>query len=304
MSKITITILGTTAGVPTRERAHPAIYLSYDDGEETCILFDCGEGTQRQMLIAGLNLMKIDKVFITHWHGDHCLGLPGLVDTMGFEGRKTKLGIYAPEPARVRKVLDFSRSMSKFTVAPRKVSSKGKRVTTLLETDRFVIKSVPVSHGVPAVAYSLEEKDKIVIDVEKARSLGLPEKGEIYRKLKDKGKARFEGRKIELADVSRREKGKKIVYSGDTEICDNLREFVTGADLLIQDCTYLEDITDGKPHMHACLPEVIKMAEERGVSRTVLTHISRKYPDISLFRPEIEKKEGFELAEDFKRIVV
>ncbi len=299
MSHIKLTILGTTAGVPTRERAHSAVHLSYDDGKESCFLFDCGEGTQRQFILAGLNMMKIDNIFITHWHGDHCLGLPGMVDTMGFEGRERPLTVYAPEAGKVRKCLGFSYCKGKFNVLSRNVPHRGVRITRLLETDRVHIVSVPVRHGVPAVAYALVEKDKAVVDLEKAASFGLPEKGEIYKQIKETGELFLEGKRILLEDISVIKKGKKIVYSGDTEICGSLRELVHGADILIQDCTYFSEMSAKRPYKHASLPEVIEMFKSEDVKRMVLTHISRKHQDNSQLRSLIESCEGVELAEDF-----
>lgn len=304
MSKIKITILGTTAGVPTRERAHTAIHISYDDGVESCMLFDCGEGTQRQFLFAGLNMMKLDDVFITHWHGDHCLGIPGMVDTMGFEDRKRPLTIYAPEVRRVGKCIAASRSMSKFKVESRAVPSRGTRITTVMQAERFSVKSIPVSHGVPAVAYGIFEKDKTGIDKEKAARLGLPDKGEIYRKLKETGSLVIDGRKLLLEDVARVERGKKVVYSGDTEICDNLKRLAEGSDLLVQDCTYFEDTDGDKPHKHASLPEVMEMIAECSVKKVVLTHVSRKHQDTSFLKEVIAKYNNVQLAEDFTEIVV
>ncbi|MGB2661915.1 MAG: MBL fold metallo-hydrolase [Candidatus Omnitrophota bacterium] len=305
MSKIKLRILGTTAGVPTKERAHAAIYLSYDDGEEFCYLWDCGEGTQRQFLFGGLNVMKINQMFITHWHGDHCLGLPGMVDTMGFEGRQKPLTVYAPEAGKVRRSLAVSHSMGKFKIIPRGVPSRGSKVTTLLEAERFRIVSTPVKHSVPAVAYALLEKDKLSVDPEKAVKLGLPQQGELYSRLKEKGEVRLEGRKIRLEDISVTKKGKKVVYSGDTEICDNLKKLVSGADLLVQDCTYFSEEKDfERPHEHASLPEVIEMVREEKVKKAVLTHISRKCRDIDQMRKMVEGYDNIEIAEDFLEVTI
>lgn len=304
MSKITLTILGTTAGVPTVKRAHSAIHLVYDDGEEFSCLFDCGEATQRQFMFAGLNMMKIDNVFITHWHGDHCLGLPGMVDTMGFEGRKKMLSIYAPEKRRIWKSLKFSRSVNKFKIFACNVPAKGSRTIELLETEWFRIISIPTKHGVPAVAYALVEKDKYCIDLEKAKGFGLPERGELYGRLKAGEKVLVNNQKIGLDDVSVVRKGKKVVYSGDTEPCDNLSRLICDADLLIQDCTYFDDETGKHPYKHATLTEILKMVMEGRVKQTILTHISRKYQDTYRLKELVKKYPTFTLAEDFMKIVV
>lgn len=304
MSKIKVHILGTTAGIPTRERSHSALYVTYDDGIEFPFLFDCGEGTQLQLLKAGLNMMKLDNVFITHWHGDHCLGLPGMIDTMGFEGRDNPLNIYAPESGRVKKLLDFSYSIGKFKLVPHNVPSKGTKIIDLLEEDRFKIVSSPAKHSIPAVSYALVEKDKTVIDMNKALSAGMPEKGEIYKELKEKGKVIIDGKTISLDEVTIVKKGKKIVYSGDTEICDNLRNLVKDADLIIQDCTYFTEQGPDKRYQHATLPEIIKMVEEGNVKKVILTHISRKYQDIEELRSIIDNYDYFEVAEDLMVVEV
>jgi len=304
MSRIKVTLLGTTAGVPTEKRAHACIHVSYDDGEEFSYLFDCGENAQRQLMKAHLNIMKINDVFISHWHGDHCLGLAGMVDTMGFEGRKIPLTIYAPEARRIKRCLSFSHSMGRFRVVPRRVPATGRHVKKLLDMDRFTIVSVPVKHSVPAVAYALVEKDKRCIDLRKAIPLGLPEKSDLYAELKKKGRIRLDKRHITLNDISTVKKGKKIVYSGDTEICGNLKRLVRDADLVIQDCTYFERQGADRPYKHAALPEIIDMVSEENVKKVILTHISRKYTDTKELKTLIGDRPNFEIAEDFMETVI
>ncbi|MBU0684206.1 MAG: ribonuclease Z [Candidatus Omnitrophota bacterium] len=304
MSKFKITILGTTAAVPTAQRAHSSLHISYKDEQESCFLFDCGEGTQRQLITARVSMMKIDNIFITHWHGDHCLGLPGLIDTMGFEGREEPLTIYAPEVKKVKRLLSFCHSAGKFKINLRKVPIKGKKPVKIFKTERFEISSIPVKHGMPAVAYAVIEHDKVSIDTEKIEKLNLPQNDKLYKKLKAKGKVRIKGVLVKLEDVSLKKKGKKIVYSGDTEICDNLISLVENADLLVQDCTYFDTQGTGKPYKHASLPEIMEMSCNKHVKRTVLTHISRKYHDVAWLKNLIKNYPGFDIAEDFMEISV
>jgi len=303
MAKIEITILGTTAGIPTRERAHAALYLSYKGKNEFCYLLDCGEGTQRQILLADLNPMKLDEIFITHWHGDHYFGLPGLIDTMGFENRLKPLTIYAPEAERFTNLLDLGYSSKGFKITPKNVPVKGCQIKELLETGDFKIVSVPVRHDVAAVAYSLIEKDRVKINKEKAKKVGLPAQGLIYREIKEKGRVIFEGKKIEFEDISLVEKGKKIVYSGDTEICDNLTRLVQDADLLIQDCTYF-DSEKFEKYGHASLEDVVKMVEQAKVKRVILTHISRRYRDLEKLRRKVRDYPTLTIAEDFMKVTI
>ena len=303
MAKIEVTILGTTAGIPTRKRAHAALYLSYKGKNEFCYLFDCGEGAQRQILLADLNPMKLNEIFITHWHGDHYLGLPGLIDTMSFENRLKPLTIYAPEVERLTNLLNSGYSSKRFQVRPKDVPVKGSQIKKLLETSDFKIVSVPVKHGVAAVAYSLIEKDRLKINKEKAKKVGLPAQGPIYREIKEKGRVIFEGRNIKFGDISLAEKGKKIVYSGDTEICDNLIRLVQDADLLIQDCTYF-DSERKEEYGHASLEDVVKMVEISKVKRVILTHISRRYRDLEELRRKLKDYPTLTVAEDFMKVTI
>ncbi|MCD6574954.1 ribonuclease Z [Candidatus Aerophobetes bacterium] len=303
MSRIEIVFLGTTAGIPTRKRSHPALHLTYTSDREFCYLFDCGEGTQRQMLIAGLNFMKINHIFITHWHADHYLGLPGLVETMGFEGRNTPLTICSTEPDRTRVLLNLGYSPPSFNIIYKAVPTGEHGITSLLETDYFTIVSTPVNHTVPSVAYALVEKDKVRIDKEKLKKLGLPDKSELYGELKRKGKVFFNSKQVKLEEVYSVEKGKKVVYSGDTRICDSLIEISQNADLLIQDCTYF-DSQDFEDYGHASVGEVMKFLDKVKVARVILTHISRRYKDLRSLRKMVKNHPNLEIAKDFMRVVV
>jgi len=303
MTEIEITILGTTAGIPTRERAHPAIYLSYRGEKEFCFLFDCGEGTQRQMLLANLNLMKLNEIFITHWHGDHYLGLPGLVDTMSFEKRVRPLTIYAPESRKIMDLLNCGYSSREFEVVIKDVPAKGDRIVDLLETEDFKVVSIPVEHSIPAVAYGLIEKDKVRIDKEKAREVELPAQGQIYREIKEKGRVIFKGREIKLEDISLTTKGKKVVYSGDTRVCDNLIKLAQNADLLIQDCTYFNS-GEFEEYEHTSIKDLIEMVEKIKVKKVILTHISRRYRDPDQLKEKIKAYPNWRIAEDFMRITI
>ncbi len=305
MAKIEITILGTAAGIPTRKRAHPAIYLRYEDKNEFCYLFDCGEGTQRQILLADLNPMKLNEIFITHWHGDHCLGLQGLLTTMSFENREKTLTIYAPGIEEFANSLNSRYPSKKFKMVLKNVPTEGSEITDLLETDNLKIVSTPAEHGIPAVSYALIEKYKIKIDKEKAKKLGLPAQGLIYKEIKERGRAIFKGRQIKLKDVSLVKRGKKIVYSGDTKICHNLVKLARGANLLIQDCTYFDPReTEEDESKHATLREIIEMLTQIEVKKVILTHISRRYKDPDELRRKIKDYPELKIAKDFMRIRV
>jgi len=317
MTAIEVTLLGTTSAIPTVERNHPSIYVKYTGRNEHCFLFDCGESTQRQIFKANLNFMRIEHIFITHWHADHFAGLFGLIETMSLEKRKTPLHIYGPEAERfVNILLSLGYAVKQFEIKPVNVNFKGSDTETIFENDECLILSVPVKHGVPAVAYALIEKDRIKIDKERASQLGLPKSSPIFNKLKRKGFIIYNGKKIMLDDVCFVEKGKKMVYSGDTKPCENLINIAKNSDLLILDCTYFENIKTDKSdefenRYHTSLNQALKIAADTNVKQLVLTHISRRYPSQKalekMVKEEAEKSKintDIKVAKDFMRIVL
>lgn len=304
MSTIKIDILGTTAGIPTRHRAHSLVHLSYGGRGDAAILFDCGENAQRQIMIAGLNYMAVDHVFITHWHGDHSFGLPGLVDTMGFSGRQRPLAIYAPEKEMLDKNLEKSHSMADFPIERYVLPHKNDDPFVACENDHFRVLSVPAEHSVPAVSYAFEEKDRIKIDIQRALELGLPEQSPLYAELRQNGSILYQNRRIRLEEVSFMVRGRKVVYSGDTEVNHNLARLAEGADLLIQDCTYFDEPEEKKPYKHAALPDIIDMVKKVGVKKVLLTHISRKFDDPRMLRDKLPEGERFVIAADFMTLNV
>lgn len=255
------------------------------------------------MLVANLNFMKINEIFITHWHADHYLGLPGLIDTMSFESREKPLTIYSPEPKRVKRLLNLGYHSSSFKIMYKDASRGAGRIKNLWETDDFKIVSVPVEHTVPSLAYALLEKDKFKIDREKLRSAGLPLESTIYGKLKEKGEVVWGKRKVALRDVCSLHKGKKIVYSGDTKICNNLIEIARDADLLIQDCTYFNQ-EGSEEYGHASIEDIVGLLRRARIKRIILTHISRRYRSIEELKEKIKDYPNLEIAKDFMRFTI
>lgn len=301
MTQIEVTFLGTTAGIPTPHRSQASIYVRYQSEHEYCCLFDCGEGTQRQIFASGLNFMRINDIFITHWHADHFAGLLGLMETMNLEKRTKPLTIFGPEADRfVDTLLDLGYASKKYDVVAMPVPFEGSEITKLLETDEFCICSIPAKHGIPAVAYAFVEKDRVKIDKTKAKDLGLPEKGPVFKKIKEKGSAAFHGKTIRLDDIALIEKGKKFVYSGDTMPCKNLVTISEGADVLAHDSTFFEEM-EAK---HANVNEVLKIAQDASVKQLILTHISRRYQDLEEMKDKIKDFPNAKIAKDFMKIVI
>jgi ribonuclease Z len=297
---IVVTFLGTVSGIPSKERSHPAIVLEYFGEKKDTILFDCGEGTQKQLMLSGISFMDISKIFITHWHADHFAGLIGLIQTMNLEKRKEELKIFGPEAEKfVSDIVDLGYFGLRFPITATNVPFEGEEIVKIDEAEDYEIYSVPVLHTVPAVAYSFQEKDKWSIDVEKLKKLGL-KRGSWLRKLKKYGKVRIKGMEVKLEEVARIKKGLKVVYTGDTKPCDNVIRIARNSDLLIHDSTFLEE-EEGKAH--ADVKQAAQVAKAAEVKELILTHISRRYKDASILEKEARKVfPNTRVAYDFMRI--
>lgn len=304
MTQIEVTFLGTTAGIPTKTRSHAALYITYRSETEYSCLFDCGEGTQRQMLLAGLNFMRIDDIFITHWHADHYAGLLGLLETMNLEGRTKDLTIFAPEASKfVEILLELGYASKRFDVLAVDVPHEGHEIANVVENEEFQILSVPVKHSIPAVGFAFVEKDRIKIDMTKAMKLGLPESGLIFKRIKEKGSAEFKGKTIRIDDISLIEAGKRVVYSGDTMASNNIIELARNVDLLIHDSTFFNE-EDEKKRRHATVEDVLKVFSESNAKQLVLTHISRRYQDMEEMKEKIAGHKNVSIAKDFMKVVL
>jgi ribonuclease Z len=293
---IVITFLGTVSGIPSRERNHPAIALEYFYYKKDTLLFDCGEGTQKQLMKAGISFMDISNIFITHWHADHFAGLIPLLQTMNLEKRKSELTIFGPEATRfVGGILNLGYFGLRFPVKAVDVPFEGKEIAKIYETKLYEILSIPVLHTVPSVAFAFKEKDVWRIDEKKLKELGV-KKGKWLKELKEKGEIVYGGKKIRIEEVANLQRGLKIVYSGDTKPCDNLVELSRDADLLIHDATFLEEDEDSDKY-HSSVKDAARIAKKANVKKLILTHISRRYQKEDVERLINEAKEVFENVE-------
>ncbi|MBI1972185.1 MAG: ribonuclease Z [Candidatus Aenigmarchaeota archaeon] len=297
-----IVFLGTGSGIPSRERNHPAILLKYEGRQ---LLWDCGEGTQRQMAIAGESPMKIDDIFITHWHADHFAGLIGLIQSMNLEDRNKPLTIYGPEAELfVSDILELGHWGVGFPVKGKSLDFQGNDIETVARYEDFSVFSIPVAHTVPAVAYCFKENDRINVDLKKASVYGLKQ-GPVIGKLKEEGSVVHRGTKIKLEDVSTTRLGRKIVYSGDTTPCGNMIKISENADILIHDSTFLEDVVseEKRRKSHSSVDEVAEIAKKAGVKKLILTHFSRRYHSLKDFETSAKKIFPDTItAKDFMRV--
>lgn len=291
VEKINITFLGTGSAIPTARRNHPAILLRY---KAENILVDCGEGTQRQFRKAKLNPCKISKILISHWHGDHTLGLPGLLQTMILNGRNEKLEIYGPKGTS-RKFKEMMDVFMKWYFDLNKKSGRGFDISIhevsggiIFHNDDFYIESIEVEHGISAVAYSFVVREKNRLDKNKLDKLKIPNSpliGELAR-----GKiVKINGKKIDGGKLVYREKSRKVSIIMDTRYNEGLIDFAKGADLLISEATHSEQEQEtATQYGHMTSVDSAKIAKKAKVGGLVLIHLSQRYDEI----PKIILKEA------------
>lgn len=297
---IEITFLGTVSGIPSKTRNHPAIILEYFSEEKDSLLFDCGEGTQKQLMLSGISFMDINKIFISHWHADHFAGLIPLIQTMNLEKRTKELKIFGPEAEKfVSDIIDLGYFGLRFPVTAINIPFEGEEITLVDEAADYQIFSIPVYHTVPTVAFCFKEKNKWNIDPKKLKQLDL-KRGVWLKKLKKLGKADFRGKEIKIEQVATSKPGLKVVYSGDTRPCENLVKISEYADLLIHDGTFLEE-EEGKAH--ADVKQAANIAKKAEVKQLILTHISRRYTDPKELEEEAKKVfKNTKVAYDFMKV--
>jgi ribonuclease Z len=278
---VQVTFLGTSSGVPTRARNVSAVALRLPQRSELW-LFDCGEGTQHQFLRSDLRLSQLRRVFVTHMHGDHVFGLPGLLASLGLAGSSAGVDLYGPDPleAYLQGVLHTSSTRIGYPLAVHRVREAAENGTVLLEDDDIIVRTTPLTHRVPAYAYRIEQKPRPGrFNVDQARALAIPP-GPIYAALKrgetvslDDGR-RIDGR--QLCGPTR--PGVSVVYCTDTVFCEAAVALAQGADLLIHEATF----SHGEAEMafqrqHSTSTMAAQTAAEAGVQQLVLTHLSPRY---------------------------
>ena len=266
-----VTFLGTSSMVPTKERNQIAVFLSY--GSEG-LLFDCGEGTQRQFKIAGISLTKVTKLIISHWHGDHVLGLPGLIQSLSSMNYSNKLEVYGP--AETKKHME---EMFKAFVFDKKINIEIKEIKSgiFFENNEFQLEAYPLEHSIETLGYRFVEKDKRKIDMKKVKKLNIPI-GPLLGQLQQGRAVEHKGRKIMPEDITYVEAGKKLAYITDTVLCENCYKIADDADLLISEATYSSKLVDkSEEYGHMTAKQAAQIANKSNIKRLVLVHFSARY---------------------------
>jgi len=297
---IPITFLGTGHAVPTARRNHSAILMQYKDEN---ILIDCGEGTQRQFRKAKLNPCKLTRLLITHWHGDHILGIPGLLQTLALNNYNRTLHIYGPRGTKTY----MERIMSMFVyVGKIKVEIHEIDQGLFLETKDFTIESAKMEHLAPCLAYSFKEKDKTRLDRAKLKKLKLPNSPLLGDLQKGKD-IEFEGKKIKAKQVTYFEKGKKITFILDTKINENCYKIAQNSDLLVTECVYLDaEKEHAAEYKHLTAEQAGDIAKKSKSKQLIMTHISQRYELIpkAILLETKKKFKNSQVAEDLMSLKI
>jgi ribonuclease Z len=293
-----IIFLGTSQAVPTADRNHTAILVKHEDEN---ILVDCGEGTQRQFRIADINPCRLTKILITHWHGDHILGIPGLLQTLALNNYSKTLEIYGPKGTRqfMHAILNMFIFEGKIKVNVTEVEP-GK----FFDSRNLELFAYKVEHGRHALAYAIKEKDKLNINIEKLKKMGI-KPGIHLRPLKEGRSIKIGSRTIKAKDFTFFRKGKKISIVLDTAYCDSCIAAAKDADLLISDSTYASDLKEkAREYEHLTAEDAGRIAKKAKVKELILSHISQRYKN----KEEILLKEAkrifknTKIARDFMRV--
>jgi ribonuclease Z len=269
-----LTFLGTAAARPTVGRNVSSLLVQR---EGDVLMFDCGEGTQRQMMRFGTGFSFSD-IFFTHLHADHFLGVIGLLRTLGLQAREEPMDLWAP--AGTEQILEQAVGLGVERV-PFEVRIHAVEPGEKMARDGYDIVSFKVSHGGKAYGWAIVEHERLGrFDAAKARELGIPE-GPLWGKLHHGQPVEVDGRTI-TADqvVGAPRAGRKVVISGDTRPCQATRDIAANADLLVHEATFAQDEAERAAHTgHSTAREAAELAAAAGVLRLVLTHFSPRYAD-------------------------
>ncbi len=273
---IKVQFLGTSGSVPTEKRGMPAVYLEFRGNR---MLFDCGEGTQRQMRIAGLPFMKINQIFISHLHADHYLGLGGLIQTMDLFKRNEKLEIWGPPGTTeaLEKIITTGNFVLEgFDLEMNDIRAKG--IKQIYADKDCAIKCTQLDHNVPCLGFSFEEAERRKFLKQKALHLGVPE-GPLFHKLQ-LGESVKVGKKVIKPDqvLDKPVPGRKVTYISDTRPCTAAVELAKGSDLLIHDSTFTHSLqASALEGRHSTAKEAAEIAKKAKVKQLYLSHFSQRY---------------------------
>lgn len=299
--------LGTGAGLPSKERNVSAIALSLLQEVNSIWLFDCGEATQHQILHTSIKPKKINKIFITHLHGDHIFGLPGFLSSRSFQGGNDQLTIYGPPGIKKYVEVSLQTSHSHLTYPLHIVEFEPGKI---FEDDKFIVYCKQLDHGIPSYGFRIVEKDKLgILLVDKLKKAGI-NPGPIYRLIKENDEITLDNGKVIYRDdyLGPNKQGRIISILGDTRFMEQNKSFVENSDILVHEATFSHEGKDlAKDYYHSTTTEAATLAKDSNVKKLVLTHISSRYQKADYAMLLREAKEIFHqtvLAKDFYQLPI
>ncbi|WP_028399103.1 ribonuclease Z [Ectobacillus panaciterrae] len=300
--------LGTGAGVPSKGRNVSAIALQLLEERGATWLFDCGEATQHQILYTPVRPRRIEKIFITHLHGDHIFGLPGLLGSRSFQGGETPLTVYGPKGIRefIEVTMAVSTTHLKYLIHIVEITEEG----VIFEDEQFSVEAARLSHGIECFGYRIVEKDiPGPLLVEKLLALGV-KPGPAFKELKNGHAVTLEdGTVLEGKDfVGSPQKGRILTILGDTRYCETSIRLAKDADVLVHEATFsAEEGEQAYAYYHSTTQQAAEVARLADAKRLILTHISSRYQGEDCAVLLQEAKQTFlntELAEDLKHFTI
>jgi len=301
--------LGTSSGTPTKTRNVTGLALIEEQGRQW-FLIDCGEGTQHQLLRTGLSVNDLETVFITHVHGDHCYGLPGLLASAGMHGRRTPLTVIAPLGVEAWWQATVQHTQLHL---PYEVEFKATESLTGHRVRNVMVDAITLSHRVPSYAYAFTEAEvEPVLDVDRLTREGVPQ-GPLWGQLKKGLDIDHEGRRLKSSEYLKpASRPRKVVVGGDNDRPALLAEACRHADVLVHEATYTADVAKkvGEGVGHSSADIVAAFAQEIALPNLVLTHFSARYQSNPAQSPSIADVQGeaaahyrgkLFMAEDFAR---
>lgn len=286
MEAIKVTFLGTSGSVPQKEKNFASVLLAFRGDN---LLFDCPEGTQRQLMKSEHSLMGVKNVFISHMHADHFLGLFGWISTMTLNQRKEKLTIFSPKGGKEK----IQKIMREVICPSFQIEYKELKKGTLIENEFFSISAFPLNHEIPCFGFVFKEADKVgEFDRAKAEKLGIPP-GPLYSKLVNGEKIKSNGKTFSQKDVmnySKKREGRKIVIASDTLPIKETIAQAKGAELLIHEATFLDKQKEKAGEaMHSTVAEAATIAKKANVKKLALFHFSARNTDETELLTEAKK---------------
>ncbi len=277
-----VILLGTSSAFPTKERNHPSIYINLNG---KIILLDCGEGTQRQIRIAGLS-PSIDKIFITHWHGDHSLGVGGIIQSINMSNASKLIEIFGPKGTKssVKNILSAYKFYSRVHIKTRVIDAKREKLIDRI--GKFSLYAINVKHGVPCLGYKIKEDDSINIRREMLEKFRI-KPGKYLNELKQGKDVEYNGKVLKASNFTYIKKGKKIVYLTDLKYEKRLSRFAKDADLLIIEATLSSKFEKkAREIYHLTIADALRIGKEANVKKLVVVHTSQRYEDTNIIEQE------------------